>query len=81
MATGGWPIELFVVNPEQDCAKCLDVLRDAVVHTCGKSFCATCVRDESLCPTCREPCSSWTPNLDLREMILKQAVHCEAWRP
>lgn len=76
----GWPHTLFLDSTRLGhlcCPVCHDVQRDAVIcQPCGKSFCANCVQGLNECPTCRQPCHTWTPNRDLREMILGQDVRC-----
>lgn len=81
---GGWPTNTgMFLNPDSlrqlECTICLDVLRDAVMHTaCSKSMCATCIAGLPSCPHCRADCTdaSWVPNLDLRNVVESQRVRC-----
>ena len=74
----GWPDDLFIeknVLASLECSICMGILRDAVVHSCGKSFCRACVQELDTCPWC-DGATQWKPNLDLRNVILSQRVQC-----
>jgi len=63
------------------CPICLEVLNNPVVHSCGNTFCADCVKSVSSCPMCRESCTFHDfnpPSKIITQMILSLRVTCES---
>eukprot|EP01006_Ploeotia_vitrea_P049081 TRINITY_DN67307_c3_g10_i1.p1 TRINITY_DN67307_c3_g10~~TRINITY_DN67307_c3_g10_i1.p1 ORF type:complete len:352 (-),score=40.31 TRINITY_DN67307_c3_g10_i1:865-1884(-) len=54
-----------------ECAICFELMEDAMMTSCGHSFCTTCCLSyaKSTCPTCRAKVDFVIPNYFVRELI------------
>ena len=56
-----------------ECAICFELMKDAMVTSCGHSFCAACTAANcapgSSCPTCRNNITLTVANYFIRELI------------
>ena len=82
----GISLESFITNIDQNlvCDICTSVFDQAVITTCGHSFCKSCLSlwlatpENNTCPTCRSYVSKHDliPNISVRNLVGTLLVRC-----